>query len=334
MKSIYSALALTAVTVAAHAHHSGAMYDLSKQVTIEGTVARYDWANPHVYIYVEQTADDGRVIEWAVETLTPGGMTRQGWSKDMLRVGDEIVVIGNPARSVKNSSLHPTLIRRGDTTLYEQMAGFQRLATASAADQAVAKGLDGTWATLLKLDVMMRFAQPGLPLTEAGTAALASFDDRTMDPEIDCIANAAPLFMIDPDIKRISTKNGAIVIGGGWSERTVHMDASTHTGASPSVQGHSIGRWEGSTLVIDTAHFADHRTGNTYIGVPSGSMKNLVERLALDDGGTSLTYSFDLTDPEFLAAPVSGRLTWSHRPDLEFVPQKCNVENARRFIAE
>ena len=62
MKFFCSALALTAVTVAAHAHHSGAMYDLSKQITIEGTVARYDWVNPHVYIYVEQTADDGRMI--------------------------------------------------------------------------------------------------------------------------------------------------------------------------------------------------------------------------------------------------------------------------------
>ena len=62
-----------------------------------------------------------------------------------------------------------------------------------------------------------------------------------MDPEIDCIANAAPLFMIDPDIKRISTKNCAIVIGGRWAERTIYMDVSTHAGASPSVQGHSIG---------------------------------------------------------------------------------------------
>lgn len=334
MRFVWLALAFTAVTVAAQAHHSGAMYDLSKQLTIEGTVARYDWANPHVYIYVEQTADNGRVIEWAVETLTPGAMSRQGWAKDTLQAGDRIVVTGHPTRSAKNSSLYPMLIRRGDRTLYEQMAGFQRLATASAADEAVAKSLDGTWGTLLKLDVVMRFAQPGLPLTEAGTAALASFDDRTMDPELDCIANPSPLLMIDPDIKRISSKNGVITIGGGWSERTIHMDVSTHDGAPSSVQGHSIGRWEGSTLVIDTASFTDHRTGNAYIGVPSGSLKKLVERLALDDGGKSLTYSFELTDPEFLAAPVSGQLTWSHRPDLEFVPQACDVENARRFIAE
>ena len=334
MRLICSALALTAVTVTAHAHHSGAFYDLGKQITIEGTVARYDWANPHVYIYVAQTVDDGRVIEWEVETFPPGVMRRQGWSPDTLRAGDRIVVSGNPARNVANTSLYPTLIRRGGRTLYEQMAGFQRLATASAADEAVAKGLNGTWATLLTLDVVMRFAQPELPLTDAGAAALASFDYRTMDPEIDCVPNAAPLFMIDPDIKRISTANGVMMIAAGWSERTIHMDVASHDGASPSVQGHSTGRWEGSTLVIDTTHFADHRTGNAYVGVPSGSMKHLVERLALDEGGTSLTYSFELTDPEFLAAPVSGRVQWSHRPDLNFERHECDLETARRFIAE
>jgi Family of unknown function (DUF6152) len=333
MRFICSVFALTA-TVAAHAHHSGAFYDQGQQITIEGTVARYEWANPHVYVYVEQTAEDGRVIEWEVETLTPGAMRRQGWSPDTLRAGDGIVVIGNPARNVENTSLYPTLIRRGDSTLYEQMAGFQRLATASAADETVATGLDGTWATLLALDVLMRFAQPNLPLTDAGTAALAGYDYRTMDPEIDCVSNPAPLFMIEPDIKRVSTRNGLVVIGGGWSERTIHMDDSTHVGASPSPQGHSIGRWEGSTLVIDTAHFTDNRTGNAYAGVPSGAMKHLVERLTLDEGGKSLTYSFELTDPEFLAAPVLGRVKWSHRPDLDFVSEKCDLENARRFIEQ
>ncbi len=74
------ALVLTAATLAAHAHHSGAMYDIGKRITIEGTVTRYDWANPHVYIYVEQTAPDGRAIEWEIETFPPATMRRHGWS--------------------------------------------------------------------------------------------------------------------------------------------------------------------------------------------------------------------------------------------------------------
>ena len=334
MRFICSALALTAATVAAHAHHSGAMYDRSKQITIEGTVARLDWANPHVYIYVAQTADDGRVIEWEVETFPPAVMRRHGWSPDTLRVGDAVSVTGMPARNADDAGVYPTLIQRGGSTLYEIMAGTQRLSTASATDAATANGLDGTWETLLALDIVMRFAQSDLPLTEAGAAALANFDDRTMNPGIDCIPNAAPTFMIDPDIKRISTGNNVISIGGHLGERTIHMDVTTHASALPSVQGHSLGRWEGSTLVIDTTHFADHRTGNGYAGVPSGSMKHLVERLTIDESGTSLTYAFELSDPEFLAAPVAGRVQWSHRPDLDFVREECDLENARRFIGD
>ena len=334
MKSLF-ALLLAAATLAAHGHHSGAMYAMGKQVTIEGRVTKYDWANPHVYIYVEQTADDGRRTEWEIETFPPGMMRRHGWSADTLRAGDAIVVSGNPTRNVAAAGLYPHTIRRGDTTLYEVMAGTQRLATSSAADEAVAKSLDGTWATLLTMDVLMRFAQRDYPLTEAGTAAVAAFDERTMSPGAECISNAAPLFMIDPDIKRIATRDGVITIAGGYAaERTIHMNVATHEGASPSVQGHSTGRWEGSTLVIDTTQFAAHKTGNGYTGVPSGSRKHLVERLALDESGTTLTYSFELHDPEFLAAPVSGRLRWAHRPDLEFVPEECSLETARRFINE
>lgn len=107
MRFLCSSFVLTAMTVAAHAHHSGAFYDLGKQLTIEGTVASYDWANPHVYIYVAQTAEDGRVIEWEIETFPPATMRRHGWSPDTLRVGDRIVVSGNPARNVENTSLYP-----------------------------------------------------------------------------------------------------------------------------------------------------------------------------------------------------------------------------------
>src|SRR5262249_52184357 len=97
-----------------------------------------------------------------------------------------------------------------------------------------------------------------------------------------------------------------------------------------SIQGHSIGHWEGKTLVIDTARFASHASGNAY-GLPSGAGKHLVERLTLDADGTTLAYHFELADPEFLAAPVTADLRFVFRPDLKYAPPKCSRENARRF---
>jgi hypothetical protein len=69
-------------------------------------------------------------------------------------------------------------------------------------------------------------------------------------------------------------------------------------------------------------------------GVPSGVHKHLVERLTLDADGTRMAYQFELSDPEFLAAPVTGNAEWAYRPDLELALEVCDREAARRFTEE
>jgi hypothetical protein len=156
-----------------------------------------------------------------------------------------------------------------------------------------------------------------------------------MHPGAACVAFSAPVMMVAPDVKRITSGDGVIRIAGEFdgAERVIHMDLASHDGAEPSVQGHSIGRWEDGTLIIDTTHFADHALGN-FSQLPSGPQKHLVERLRLSEDGTRLSYHFELADPEYLAAPVSIELEWAHRPDLAFAPEACDPENARRFIGE
>src|SRR5262249_27390379 len=114
------------------------------------------------------------------------------------------------------------------------------------------------------------------------------------------------------------------------SGRTVNMDATSHAGAPRSVQGHSIGRWEGRTLVIDTASFTEHRSGNNW-SLPSSARKHVIERLQLAADGKSLMYSFELEDPEYLARAVKGDAEWAYRPDLRYAGETCNPANARRF---
>ncbi len=116
-------------------------------------------------------------------------------------------------------------------------------------------------------------------------------------------------------------------------ERTVHMDAGSHDGVEVTHHGHSIGRWEGEVLVVDTTHFADNRTGNAR-GVPSSSQKHLVERFELNADGTSLTYSFELEDPEYLATSITGELQSAYRPDLGFEQIECDLEVAGRFLED
>ena len=96
---LFGALA-GAVLLVAHgsAHHSfSAQFDGSKAMEVRGVVTKIEWANPHVYFYVD-VAEGGAVANWGCETAGPAGLIRQGWKRDALKVGDKVVVSGYPAR--------------------------------------------------------------------------------------------------------------------------------------------------------------------------------------------------------------------------------------------
>jgi hypothetical protein len=81
------------------AHHSfAAEYDRDKPVTIKGTVTRIEWANPHIYFYLDVKDDAGATAHWAIEGGAPTSLYRAGWRKDALKVGDVITVHGYLAR--------------------------------------------------------------------------------------------------------------------------------------------------------------------------------------------------------------------------------------------
>jgi hypothetical protein len=321
------------VAPVSNAHHSSAMYDDKQTVNIEGAVTKFEWSNPHVYVYLKQLTAAGQAVEWEVEASPPSILRRLGWSQDTLHAGDAISVTGHPARDSGRKSLIPTLIKKGDTTLFDRKGEMTRLASADAAPLGSAGSLelDGVWVTLLAIKLQEQMDPEKLSLTARGKAAFKRFDEKKMHPGVNCVPYSAPVFMVTPDLKRITKGDGVILIDGEFdgAQRIIHMDNSTHEGAPVSVQGYSVGRWEGKTLVIDTTRFADNAMGNAY-GLPSGAGKHLVERLTPDGKGT-LTYHFELSDPDFLAAPVAGDVQWVFRPNVTYAALKCDLENARRF---
>ena len=321
------------VAPVSQAHHSSAMYDDKQTITIEGAVTKFEWSNPHVYVYLKQLTAAGQAIEWELEASPPSILRRLGWSQDTLHAGDTITVTGHPARDPARKSLIPTLIKKGDTTLFDRKGEVARLESAGAAPSGTVGSLelDGVWVTLLAIKIDELLDPEKLSLTPKGKEALKRFDEKKNHPGASCVPYSAPVFMITPDLKRITKGDGVILIDGEFdgAQRIVHMDISTHDGAPVSVQGHSVGRWEGKSLVIDTTHFADNAMGNAY-GLRSGARKHLVERLT-PDGEGALTYHFELSDSEFLAAPVAGDAQWVFRPNLTYAPLKCDLENARRF---
>ena len=102
MKSAVSILAtagLLAVALPAAAHHSfAAEYDAAKPVQLKGTVTKVEWTNPHARFYVDVKDADGSVVNWNLELASPNVLVRQGWTRQSLKVGDEITVSGAQAK--------------------------------------------------------------------------------------------------------------------------------------------------------------------------------------------------------------------------------------------
>jgi hypothetical protein len=96
-------LVTVGLAVPALAHHSFAMFDFSKTVTVKGTVTEFRWTNPHVALLVQFDPKPGAAPEvWSMELTSPGNLTRGGWSRHSFKPGDRIELQFNPLRDGKH----------------------------------------------------------------------------------------------------------------------------------------------------------------------------------------------------------------------------------------
>jgi hypothetical protein len=99
-RAAHAALAIfvaTLVVAPLHAHHSGAMFDYDKSLTLAGTVKQFQWTNPHCWIELSVQGKDG-AEDWSVEMGAPLQLYQGGWKPGTLKPGDEIKVVVRPTR--------------------------------------------------------------------------------------------------------------------------------------------------------------------------------------------------------------------------------------------
>jgi hypothetical protein len=106
MQSTFARAALASLFIASSfattvdAHHSfSAMYDATKPVRLVGKLAKVEWTNPHSYFHIEVKGKDGKITTWACEGAGPGALSRRGFSKTDIKVGDTLIVDGYLAKS-------------------------------------------------------------------------------------------------------------------------------------------------------------------------------------------------------------------------------------------
>ena len=92
---------LLAAATTALAHHSGAMFDATREQTLVGTITEFNWVNPHSSFKVNVKGADGADVVWAIEMNAPQNLVRQGWKRSTLKNGDKVSVVVHPLRDGK-----------------------------------------------------------------------------------------------------------------------------------------------------------------------------------------------------------------------------------------
>ena len=108
--------ALIAAAVPAAAHHSYSMFNMTRTVVLDATVARFKWQNPHAFIDADVAAR-GRTERWAIEMTSPNNLVQSGWKRTSLRPGNRVKIYVHPLRSGARGGAYAGIVLANGSTL-------------------------------------------------------------------------------------------------------------------------------------------------------------------------------------------------------------------------
>ena len=124
LKTLAIGLAFAAVAVPAVAHHSGAMFDDKKEVTLTGVVKEFQYTNPHSWLLVDVKGADGKVTTWGFEAEGPSTLLRAGIRKSDFAPGTPITITGHPMRDGRPAAAWMKATRMTDKKEFNPLTGF------------------------------------------------------------------------------------------------------------------------------------------------------------------------------------------------------------------
>ena len=86
-------------TSLAVAHHSYSAFDMAETKTVTGTIKKFDWTNPHTWIWIDVANEQGVVETWGIEGMSPNYLERRGWSRNTIKAGDKLSITFHPLKN-------------------------------------------------------------------------------------------------------------------------------------------------------------------------------------------------------------------------------------------
>jgi len=351
----FAAALLFSVVPPAAAHHSGAPhYDLEKKITVKGTVTKFEFVNPHSYVFFDVTGADGKKTPWRCELAARVSLARNGWTQETFAPGTTITVKGSPARREDNVCVMSSWVREDgkefsarDTVTPEAPRGPQFLTDAGNRPARLPNGqpnIAGNWLSVGGPGGALGFgrtvAAPGVAvrggvnypqLTPAGEAIVAKYDPRYDDPTLRCaISNIFLAWPYDQHVNMITQTDKEIVLTYGFMDfvRTIRLNSQHPKTIKPSLGGDSIGRWDGDTLVVDTVGFTSGTLAHL-VGTPFSDKMHAEERFVFDPRALTLTRSYTAQDPVYWKTEFTGSdvLRLSAEPHVAYGCKELSGKN-------
>jgi hypothetical protein len=320
---------------AALAHHSFAPhFDSNKPVSIDGKVIEFEARNPHSYLHIAAVAENGRTQTYICESHGFTQLSRNGITPQMLKAGTELRVDGSQSRNDAHRCFFNNVYFPDGRVL--NVNGRAEAPAAGPPAQPARRNIFGTWLLAPMPGRSTSGPQPMMQfLTTAGRAAVENYNPFKDDPTFRCDPVAVRRVWGAPGTPlSITRERDRIILRHEWMDvrRVIHLNQRSHPQDGPrSSLGHSIGRFEGDTLVIETGNYSPGVL-NQYVEMPGQPTRGLlhsaalttIERVRLDAARQRLVVEFALRDPEYFTRDFDPSSLEYAPSDLQLEPFNCS----------
>lgn len=307
-----------------NAHHSSAPFYENREVEVEGEITEVLWQNPHIRFTLRD--DDGR--DWDIETTSVSILSRWGLDEDVVEVGTRVRLAGRAGRQSDTAMwVSNMLLPSGQEVLLSSRPRWS--------DNTIGEDLRGEVAADPELGLFRVWTSAGrlwnnsYPLTEFARTARAGWDPIADEPTANCAPKGMAFIMENPYPMEFVDEGDRILLYIEEYDlvRTIYMTPeAVPANPEPGLLGHSVGRWEGDVLVVETTHINYAHFDKT--GIPQTEAVHNLERFRVNDEGSRLEYSVTVTDPAIFTEPVVMTKTWAYRPGETINPYDCQLWSA------